>query len=60
MHDRFQLPVYTQAGHAFLIQHATSFAAAVRRFLVDPRGCGARLRNGPKCSRRAASRSTPH
>ncbi len=28
-----QLLVYPDAGHAFLIQHATAFAAAVRRFL---------------------------
>jgi pimeloyl-ACP methyl ester carboxylesterase len=27
------LLVYSDAGHAFLIQHATAFAAAVRRFL---------------------------
>ena len=28
-----QLLVYSDAGHAFLIQHATAFATAVRRFL---------------------------
>jgi pimeloyl-ACP methyl ester carboxylesterase len=28
-----QLLIYADAGHAFLIQHAAAFAAAVRTFL---------------------------
>jgi pimeloyl-ACP methyl ester carboxylesterase len=31
-----QLLVYKDAGHAFLIQHATQFAAAVLHFLRQP------------------------